>query len=1056
MWNCFIFDLNLVIYYSIFKPKLRRIHLEFLDEWQRTKLLRMWAKKAAFWWVPRNKLKKLLLWVFKFEFKLFNQLIVKTNFHFFSELLLMVKSFSLITFHSWNLWLFHNLFFFVRYLNINKLTKLSNIYFFLFVLLIVSLVAWDLSITNISYSLFLNFFRIFFFWALKNFSFRFDIKLGEIFYLIFPKLFVISNTSRFIGNERFVKSHIFNFWLKAATFNFYLGYKRNFFLSNFLLSLDLTLYKSFFFISNFFESYWKGRQDCKLQNIWVKKNFLIFPLKKFLFSWWEFFIIFSRIRRSLKTGNFVPQFWTSLFFFLSNVKSFSFNFIWNFKFSKLIINFSLIFNKHLHLDALSGFLMNWYFGNTSKHNYKFFIWNVFRWIYPFVEKLFFLCFNLEFIFFTKSFIYRMNYWIFENLQIFFYSYIFITNNIWIAQSKKFFMLIKPKWWFEGGVFLEELTHLIREYVSDDIDWAREYVWIKQLAEVRLEWLTDYLKFMRLKKMDIGNVQYSPDFTQAHEFGLTLKWGFELEAIRWTRILILKRFHGTRKVLFKTNYINKKLEFLYNYWKIKLWTKIIVKETKIENLLLKSSDINLLWILKRKKKLELFSKWNFMEMTRLALSTLVGVNWDIHKYVYDQFDTFYLRFDITTEWMLMDVYNFVLLSFKRNFFLDTYNAYYSIKIVKWWISFSKMLKKKVFKTFMESRNFFNIVAGLYNSFNYSLFLNFRWLKKRITKVVKNKLFFTLVYSLIFKNQWSFFFPSDITKNDYQMYLYHQHSFFPLFSFKSFLINNYTNSKLKLCKMLHYREVFTSLLQNSNYLLNFYRFTSNSRFESFISTDLPNLFFTTNERFLALNTFKNYFDLEIFFLNFFSEFFYELYEDFLKNLSKTIRIGNFRMKNKFKQFNTYKNLLNKSFSLSFFYYLNSKSFKKYNCFWQNFIFFLNEFFSYSLKKKFLCDFSKRLKNYFFLNLDTRYDLNIKHLIFMNAVGMIVKNFLNNKRVRWHVILMFLYRLQKSSNIEDIDATLWSVFFNYNYMLAFSSNIEVFFIEFILKFAKEFFWI
>ena len=29
------------------------------------------------------------------------------------------------------------------------------------------------------------------------------------------------------------------------------------------------------------------------------------------------------------------------------------------------------------------------------------------------------------------------------------------------------------------------------------------------------------------------VQYSPDFTQAHEFGLTLKWGLEVEAIRKT-------------------------------------------------------------------------------------------------------------------------------------------------------------------------------------------------------------------------------------------------------------------------------------------------------------------------------------------------------------------------------------------------------------------------------------------------------------------------------------------------------------------------------------------
>ena len=75
-------------------------------------------------------------------------------------------------------------------------------------------------------------------------------------------------------------------------------------------------------------------------------------------------------------------------------------------------------------------------------------------------------------------------------------------------------------------------------------------------------------------------------------------------------------------------------------------------------------------------------------------------------------------------------------------------------------------------------------------------------------------------------------------------------------------------------------------------------------------------------------------------------------------------------------------------------------------------------------------------------------------MNAIALIIKNFLNNKKTRRRVILMFLYRLQRYSNTEEIDATLRSVFFNYNYMLGFSSNLEVFFIEFILKFAKEFF--
>jgi len=45
--------------------------------------------------------------------------------------------------------------------------------------------------------------------------------------------------------------------------------------------------------------------------------------------------------------------------------------------------------------------------------------------------------------------------------------------------------------------------------------------------------------MRQLNIDVGNIQYSPDFTQQHEFALTLKWGLELEMMRLTRYIILK-------------------------------------------------------------------------------------------------------------------------------------------------------------------------------------------------------------------------------------------------------------------------------------------------------------------------------------------------------------------------------------------------------------------------------------------------------------------------------------------------------------------------------------
>jgi hypothetical protein len=48
--------------------------------------------------------------------------------------------------------------------------------------------------------------------------------------------------------------------------------------------------------------------------------------------------------------------------------------------------------------------------------------------------------------------------------------------------------------------------------------------------LRLVKLTNFLKKMRDQNITVGNIQYSPDFTQKHELALTLKWGLELELL----------------------------------------------------------------------------------------------------------------------------------------------------------------------------------------------------------------------------------------------------------------------------------------------------------------------------------------------------------------------------------------------------------------------------------------------------------------------------------------------------------------------------------------------
>lgn len=1051
MHNFFIFSSKSFFYVSLYDSNYFTVNIKFFNEFNIQKAVRLWSWKASIRSFPHSKIKRHLQQYFSNVFWGWQKLNLKKNFFFFNNLFVIIKSFSIRLGVKKNLlkWLL----FFICRLDDCNLSILQWNYLFLILLLIFSFMSQNIINNTNLFLIFFFLLWLFFCWFIKDATY--PLFAGEVFYLRFAKIFLAWKILFINGTERFIKSYIFNYQLKLVKYVFYQGYTKKLDKNFFFYPLELPLFINLNFIVQYFERHWWSRKAIDWIDITLKKNFLVLPLKRFLFSWLKLFLLFMWEWKKITTNYFISQFWSSLGFFLTTMGRFRWNFLKEFWTLNLISNLAILFNKNLHLDTVSSIAIGYFFSNCSTYNYKFFIWLNFESIYPSIEEFFLLPLKLEFVFFTKGFVYKSNYDLFDNLVLFFYFYLFVANNIRISQSKRFFLKVHPKWWFEYEDFMEELFHLSLTYISEDVERAQEFVWTKQLSELWLEKLTDYLKEMRLKKIEVGNVQYSPDFTQEHEFGLVLKWGLELETLKKTRFIILKRFHGTWKKIFKGNYISKKIDFLHKFWKFKQISHIETWEVLMNNLYLNWSDVNLLinWLMEW--RLDLLTKWNFVEMTRLSLATLVAVNRACYKYSYDQLDTMLLNFPISAERTVKEIYNFVLLSFDWTFFTDTYNKYYSQKIVKRRIWFFKMIRKKVYQKFMENWNLFFLLADLKNSFNYSLFLAFRWLRSWINKVVKNKFFFTMLFSVIFKNNKSFFMPTWESRNDYQLYIYQWNNIFPAFGVKYLIISNHINFTWWFQKFFLPDELFNLMLQDSIDLEQYYKFIA-------LPTFLLNFNFKDFYYFLAfnlpginLNQLLNQVDVEAIFQNFFSEFFYDLYANFFKNLQQWIILSKKRNTIWLNNFNIYQNSIKNSFSVSFFYYFNSKLFRNSKLFWQHFIYFLNSFFVSSLKKDRIKEFCDRFKDFFFSTSQLKISLNLRHLLFMDLLIWVIKKFFLDKKFwRW-IILSFFFRLQKLSNLENLDMTLKSIFFNYACLTAYLYHIEIFFINFLVKLMKEMFW-
>lgn len=1064
----FLFSSNSFFFIPLYETNFFAVRIKFLDEFERQKAVWLWSRKSSIWSYPHSRIKKHLKWYFSSAFGDWQTLVSKKNFFFFNDLFFIIKSFSHTLVFKENL--MECLFFFFYWLDDWNLSILQWNYLFLIVLLVFSFLSQNMIDNTNLFLIFFSLLWFFFFWFLKG-SIE-NIFIGEIFYFRFVKLFSMREVLDITPVERFLNSYIFNYRLKLNWFGFFQGYSKTLVKEFYFYPLELPVFTSFNFLTQYLEFYWFKRRKFDWIDIAIKKNLLILPLKFFLFSWSKLFSLFMWERRDIITkesdeitvwrwkrtpvGYFFSQFWSNLHFFSTTIDSLGQkNCMKQFWILNLLPNLAIMFNKNLHLDTFSSFAISYFFSNCSTYNYRFFIWLNFETIYPMLEEFFLLPLGLEFVFFTKSFIYKSDYDLFNNLVSSFSLYILIANSTRISQSKKFFMRLHPDWWFESADFMEELFHLSITYLSEDIERAQEFVWTKQLSEIWLEKLTDYLKEMWLQKIEVGNVQYSPDFTQDHEFGLVLKWGLELETLKKTWIIILKWFHGTRKKSFKGNIISKKIDFLYKFWKFMITSYVDTREALMNSLYLSRSDVNLLRTKTVQWRLDLLTKWNFVEMTRLSLATIVAVNWTCYKYSYDQFDTMLLNFPIFAERTIKEIYDFVLAGFDWLFFIDTYNRYYSQKIVKRRIWFFKMIRKKVYLKFMETQNFFNVLSELKNSFNYDLFSKFRWLRYWVNKVVKNKFFFIMLFSVIFKHYRSFFMPSWDSWNDYQLYIYQWNNIFPSFGIKFLLFSNQIDFTRWVQHLFRPEELFNLMLQDSIDLEKYYKFLS-------LPTLLLNINFKNFYYFLCFNlpgiNFNNLLsqvDVESIFQNFFSEFFYDLYANFFKDLQERMFLSSNRQNIWLNNFNVYQNLVKNSFSVSFFHYFNSKLFTKTKYFWQHFLYYLNNFFFFSLRKSIVKDFCYWFKQFFFFTAKLKISLNLRHLLFMDLLVRVTKNFFFDKKFWWQIILSFFLWLQKLSSLENIDVILRSVFFNYSCLNAHIYHIEIFFINFLIKLIDEFFW-
>lgn len=856
-----------------------------------------------------------------------------------------------------------------------------------------------------------------------------------------------NNISTFVrkkykSKEWFTWAHIIRVSSHWKYFQFYQGFSKSILIrKNFFISS-----KNFFILNNI----------CNFYNIELKKNF--YPKKnaiKKTFFWAKIFSFFSNkwiinrnisefylFNKNLFIKSFKILYFNTLIYNLPHLPRLFNNNKLKFNLS-IPINFSLFFNKYLRFDAKSSFLNRIFFSNYSSYNYAYFFKKTNFGLYNKSLSCFLILSNFETFFFKKRLIYfpttrQINVYMLS-IKVFTTSFAMMDKKIY----KRFKKWLKKKLWLNDLTIVEELDHLVFEHHYFALERAWELIRIKQLAELRLNKLTTYLKKMRQLNIDVGNIQYSPDFTQQHEFALTLKWGLELEMMRLTRYIILKWFFGTNKYPVKTNFFWKKICFLYNLIK----TRYKKQRTNF------SLTFNY-------KISKILSLKNVYELTRLQLATIVSTYKNIYKTRTLQLDYFHTHFNIFSETTIYDFYNFFFLIFERHFLVESYKKYYLITKIKKKIGYTKMLTKKIFNWFAISVWLHWNLIFLKNSFSYYFFRIFRSLKKNITKKIKTTYFYNLIHLLVFRFSKSFLLPSSKTLMDYK-----------IFNLEIQDLNIKTSNKSKF--FLSWKLLNFDLFDFLNKKINFFIFIKpelNSYYNNFniyksklicISKSNEEFFFLRKKIFTK-NDYENdilSINLDYLFWNLLSEFFYDLFMEFFL---ETKVLKKFNTNNRFKSSNLYSNLTSSSSSFSFFYTLDyNNTILNWNFNTIKIRAFLIEFDSFlktpkNFKKLILYIWNFFIKDFHYNHIFKKINIYNKYFSINYAFLLYLYKILMNDMLRENftslIINSFILRLLDFLKQDNSNFFFKKYHFETFYLWNFIKQLELLLLSFLFEFSTK----
>jgi hypothetical protein len=837
---------------------------------------------------------------------------------------------------------------------------------------------------------------------------------------------------QFFGYERFIKSHLTTNLFKNKIFSIEQGFSEN--PMNFYENYPYFKNRNFFY---FFEKYFKPKPSLYRQSFFIKKRLVCESLKNFTFSDRRFFMFnfLNILKKDFSYYNIRRV--KFLFILLTKFKflKFTHNFM---KFSNFSLSYEpnvlFFFDSKINLDIFASISLSMFFFTKNLYNFFYLLYGIYKSDLLRLYKEFSLLISLEFIFFKKKIFFKPSDRLFGRFHGAFLCFSKVIMHFKIKPWRKFNKFIKPFMWFDHWNFTQEIVHLAQEYIFCDFEKVQQLTWSKQLAELRLVKLTEFLKDMRAKKIDIGEVQYSPDFTQLHEFALTLKWGFELEQLRKTKLIILWRFFGTKRRLVAGNFIWKKLNFLYNIKK--LWFNVLARKDFIA---LQTHVINIL------------SLKNVYEIAWLQFATIIASYWNVYKVKYFQFNSFHWtsNFFFEPDWKAL--FNYLYFVYSRHFFFESYQKYY-LKNNFWrWIGFTKMIKKKVFNNFMMKSNFFYSFLDFKTSYDSYMFFFYQKIKQRLSVFFKDPFFYKEILHLINFQFKSLLIPNLYTSNYQMLYMNLQMQL-------SISAHFYFNF-LKIKAVTFYSLNHTLELNRYLKLLNFLNF-SNKIYKRFFCTNVSsdffyNYFFSKDNQIegFEVEFFSTYNYLENFYINFCSEFFYEIFNN--NFLILNWKNSNNQFENKMLNGKLFSKMSSTTATFSFFYSLNTQSFgkkkrKNINIYLQLMI----DFHKILRDKKILKNFLKDLFVYISAIAKQQFKLNLVVLNkFTSFTVLFLKNFLIDKTLRLRIINNFFFWLFSFDRKENIEYFFLSLIFLENVVSTLHRDFEFLFVQVVSKILKSF---